>query len=202
MANGISDATNKRDLPNGLLLLGGRSTRMGEDKSRLVYHDKPQRDHLTELLQPYCNEVFWSVNAPQWLDLTDPEQAMSIVDAYTLNSPLDGILSAFLCNPTRAWLVVACDMPLLTTRSLDALMAGRDAEKLATVFYDSDGQLPEPLLGIYEPAFGPVAQQSMQDGEISPRQILLHNPVQLLIAPNIRELTNVNVPADWINLRR
>ncbi len=200
MANGILNATDEHDLPNGLVLLGGRSTRMGTDKSLLVYHDKPQRDHVTELLQPYCNRVFWSVNTPQWMGLTEAEQAMSIVDAYNLNSPLDGILSAFLCNPTRAWFVVACDLPLLTNLSLDALLAGRDPEKLATVFLDSDGQLPEPLLGIYEPAFGPVARQAVENGEISPRQILLNNPVQLLTAPDLRELTNANDPATRIRL--
>ncbi len=187
--------------PNGLVLLGGLSTRMGEDKSRIDYHGKPQRNYLADLLEPYCNQIYWSVNAPQWVSLTEAEQTMSIVDAYNINSPLDGILSAFLCNPTRAWLVVACDMPLLTARSLDALMAGRDPDKLATVFYDSDGTLPEPLLGIYEPAFDSVAQEAMRHGEVSPRQILLHNPVQLLTAPDLRELTNVNDPAMRAKLR-
>ncbi len=174
---------------------------MGEDKSRLIYHDKPQRNHLTELLQPYCHQVFWSVSAPQWMDLTEAEQAMSIVDAYHLNSPLDGILSAFLRHATRAWFVVACDMPLLTSRSLNALVAGRDSKKLATVFFDSDGQLPEPLLGIYEHAFETVARQAMENGQISPRQILRHNPVQLLTAPDLRELTNVNDAATRLRLR-
>jgi len=192
---------NKHDLPNGLVLLGGRSSRMGEDKSRLVYHAKPQRNHLAELLRPYCHQIYWSVNARQWMDLTEAEQAMSIVDAYNLNSPLDGILSAFLCNSTRAWFVVACDMPLLTSRSLNALRSGRDPEKLATVFFDSDGLLPEPLLGIYEPAFNPVAWQAVENGQMSPRKILLHNPVQLLTAPDPRELTNANDPATRMRLR-
>ena len=203
MEKKTSDVTNKQNsTPNGLVLLGGRSTRMGEDKSQLVYHNKPQRNHLTELLQPYCNQVFWSVNAPQWLNLTEDERTMSIVDAYDLDSPLDGILSAFLCNPTRAWLIVACDLPLLTNRSLDALLAGRDPEKLATVFFDSEGKWPDPLLGIYEPAFDAVAQQAVRDGEISPRQILLNNPVQLLTVPDPRELTNVNDPAARATLRQ
>jgi len=192
VANEISNETSK---PNGLVLLGGRSTRMGQDKSLLSYHHKPQRNHLADLLQPYCHHVFWSVNAPQWLALNEAEQVMSIVDGYVFNSPLNGILSAFLCNPTRAWLVVACDMPLLTSRSFDALVAGRDPGKLATVFRDSDGQRPEPLLGIYEPAFAPVAIQAVGTGEISPRQILLNNTIHLLTPPDPRELTNLNDPA-------
>lgn len=179
---------------NGLILTGGRSTRMGQDKSQLVYHGKPQREHLTDLLWPYCNAVFWSVNANQAAELTNPQQPL-IVDAFDWPGPLNGILSAFRRDPASAWLVVACDMPLLTACSFDALAAGRDSAKLATVFYDSDGQLPEPLLGIYEPRFGPIMERAIETGQYSPRWILQRNDMQLLTAPDVRELLNVNDPA-------
>lgn len=179
---------------NGLILTGGRSTRMGQDKSQLIYHEKPQRDHLTDLLNPYCSVVFWSVNGAQATELVDSEQ-LRIVDAFDLPGPLNGILSAFQYDPEAAWFVVACDMPLLTVQSLDALVKGRNVAKMATVFYDSDGRLPEPLLGIYEPAFGPIIQQAVAEGAYSPRQLLLQNDIQLLTAPAISELTNINDPA-------
>ena len=179
---------------NGLILTGGRSTRMGQDKSRLLYHHKPQRDHLTDLLRPYCEAVFWSVNADQAAELLGSEQPL-IVDAFDWPGPLNGILSAFRYYPTSAWFVVACDMPLLTVRSFDALTDGRNPAKVATVFYDSDSQLPEPLLGIYEPAFGLIMERAVAEGRYSPRQLLQHNEIQLLTAPDIRELTNINDPA-------
>lgn len=190
----MANATSSGRKPNGLVLIGGLSTRMSQDKSGLVYHGKPQREHLTDLLRPYCDAVFWSVNAGQAADLPGSEQPL-IVDAFNFSSPLNGILSAFQHDPTAAWLVVACDMPMLTVRSLDALVAGRDGAKVATVFYDSDGQLPEPLVGIYEPAFGSISQRAIAEGQVSPRQILQQNVVQLLTAPDVRELLNVNDPA-------
>jgi len=166
---------------------------MGEDKSRLVYHGKPQRDYLTELLQPYCETVFWSVNADQAAALARSEQPI-VTDALDVPGPLNGILSAFRHDPTAAWFVVACDMPLLTARSFDALVSGRNPAGLARVFYDSDGQFPEPLLGIYEPAFGPIADEALTAGHYSPRRLLQQNDVQLLTAPDVRELLNVNDP--------
>ncbi len=178
---------------NGLILTGGRSTRMGHDKSQLIYHEKPQREHLVDLLKPYCNAVFWSVNTEQAAEMTTTNRPF-IVDAFDLAGPLNGILSAFLYDATEAWLVVACDMPLLTARSLNALMQGRNPAQMATVFYDSDGQSPEPLLGIYEPAFGPILQQAQVNGAYSPRQLLRQNDVNLLTAPDIRELANINDP--------
>lgn len=190
MANAIS---NERK-PNGLVLAGGRSTRMGQDKSQLVYHGKPQREYLIDLLHPYCGAVFWSVNAEQAADLSNSPQPF-IVDAFDWPGPLNGILSAFRHDPAAPWLVVACDMPLLTTRSFNALLDGRDSAKLATVFYDSDGQLPEPLLGIYEPAFVPIMQRAVDAGHYSPRRLLQQNDVRLLVVPDPRELTNINDPA-------
>ncbi|ADB38823.1 NTP transferase domain-containing protein [Spirosoma linguale] len=178
---------------NGLILTGGRSTRMGKDKSLLNYHGKPQREYLTELLKPYCETVFWSVNAEQARDLAGANQPI-IIDVYDLVSPLNGILSAFQTDPSASWLVVACDMPLLTTLSIDALLANRAPDKMATVFYDSDGQLPEPLLGIYESAFGPIIQRAFAQGAVSPRQLLRQNDVQIIPVPDRRELTNVNDP--------
>jgi len=179
---------------NGLVLTGGRSTRMGSDKSQLIYHGKPQRDHLAELLAPYCEAVFWSVNAEQAVELGYAKQPI-VIDRFDFPGPLNGVLSAFAQDASVAWLVVACDMPLLTSQSLDALLKGRNPAKLATVFYDSDGRFPEPLLGIYEPTFYPVLLQVMAAGYYSPRQALQQNDVQLLTVPDIHELANVNDPA-------
>lgn len=177
---------------NGLILTGGRSTRMGQDKSLLSYYGKPQREYLTELLEPYCQQVFWSVNEMQATELGDSQNY--IVDVFDWPGPLNGILSAFNHDSETAWLVVACDMPLLTSRSLDALVQERNPVKVATVFYDSDGKLPEPLLGIYEPAFRPIMHQAVAYRQYSPRQLLQQNNSQLLTAPDVRELTNINDP--------
>jgi molybdopterin-guanine dinucleotide biosynthesis protein A len=160
----------------------------------LIYHGKPQREHLTDLLKPFCQAVFWSVNADQAGELKQTNQAV-VVDAFDFPGPLNGIVSAFQQDPEAAWLVIACDMPLVTTQSITALLAGRDPAKLATVFYDSDGKLPEPLLGIYEQTFGPIMQLAVARGEFSPRQLLRHHDVQLLNVPDISELTNINDPA-------
>ncbi|QJW92271.1 NTP transferase domain-containing protein [Spirosoma taeanense] len=179
---------------NGLILTGGRSSRMGADKSRLTYHDKPQREFLADLLRPYCEKVFWSVNAEQAAELTGIGQPF-IVDAFEVEGPLNGLLSAFQHDPTVAWLVVACDMPLLTSRSLDGLVAARMPTRPATAFYDSDGRYPEPLLSIWEPQSRALLQQALDEGNPSPRKILLMNDAALLTAPDVQELTNVNDPA-------
>ncbi|WP_288424845.1 NTP transferase domain-containing protein [uncultured Spirosoma sp.] len=181
---------------NGLVLIGGRSLRMGQDKAQLVYYDKPQRDHLTELLRPYCQTVYWSVNAEQ-IDRLQGSGIPLLGDVENPRpGPLNGILAALNQDPTVAWLVVACDMPLLTDLSLRALVAGRNPACLATAFYDTDGRYPEPLLCIWEPASGPVVRDAFNNGMVSPRKLLMLHSAALLPAPDPRELTNVNSPAE------
>ncbi len=183
-------------LLNGLVLIGGRSLRMGQDKAQLVYHDKPQRDHLTELLRPYCQTVYWSVNAEQ-IDCLQGSGMPLLRDVENPRpGPLNGILAALNHDPTVAWLVVACDMPLLTDLSLRTLVAGRNPACLATAFYDTDGRYPEPLLCIWEPASGPVVRDAFNNGMVSPRKLLMLHSAALLPAPDPRELTNVNSPAE------
>ncbi len=181
---------------NGLVLIGGRSLRMGQDKAQLVYHDKPQRNHLTELLRPYCQTVYWSVNAEQVDTLQSSGMPLLLDVENPRPGPLNGILAALNHDPTAAWLVVACDMPLLTDQSLRALVAGRNPSSLATAFYDTDGRYPEPLLCIWEPASGPVVRDAFNSGMVSPRKLLMLHSAALLPAPDPRELTNVNSPAE------
>ncbi len=177
----------------GLVLMGGRSTRMGEDKSQLNYHGQPQRDYLTELLTTYCSTVFWSVNAQQATALTDQSHRL-IVDAYTDAGPLGGILSAMERHPGRAWLVVACDLPLLTRLTLDTLVVGRHQSQPATAFMDAAGTGPEPLVSLWEPSAASLLLDFFETGQRSPRRFLQQYAQSLLLSPDVRELTNVNDP--------
>ncbi len=179
--------------PIGLVLMGGRSTRMGTDKSRLDYHGKPQREYLTDLLTTYCSTVYWSVNADQATELIDQPDRL-IVDRYPDAGPLGGMLSAMDAQPGRAWLVVACDLPLLTRLTLDALMAGRNGTQPATAFWDTDHSGPEPLVSLWEPSAESLLDTFRKSGQRSPRRFLAQYAGSLLTAPDIRELTNVNDP--------
>jgi molybdopterin-guanine dinucleotide biosynthesis protein MobB len=53
---------------NGMALIGGKSTRMGQDKSKLVYHDKIQAEHLLDILGQHCEKVYYSGRSDQALD--------------------------------------------------------------------------------------------------------------------------------------
>ncbi|MCB1934435.1 MAG: molybdenum cofactor guanylyltransferase, partial [Nitrosomonas sp.] len=95
----------------GLILAGGKSTRMGCDKGALVYHNgKDQVRYLYDVLSQFVAQVFVSVRGKQ-RSQSHLQGYNVIEDVRNIDSPLNGILSAMDRFPEAGWLVVAVDMP-------------------------------------------------------------------------------------------
>ena len=181
---------------HGLVLAGGKSTRMQQDKGKLQYYPgQDQRTHVFDLLQPLCEEVYVSCNTEQATELAG--KLPYLEDTFLNLGPKGGILSAFQRNPNVAWLAVACDLPFLSAATLQYLVQHRDPTQMATAFYDSDGQFPEPLLTIWEPRSYATLLHFLSLGYSCPRKALINSDVKLLHIPNKSELRNVNDPETY-----
>lgn len=185
----------RRPLVNGLVLIGGKSSRMNRDKSNLIYHDKNQKDHISELLQPYCTDVYLSCNADQEAAFGNTD--LIIRDKLIGMGPMGGLISAFMENPDTAWLTVACDLPFLSPKTIDFLISNRNPSKLATTFLDAEGKFPEPLVTIWEPRAYPVLFRYLSQGYSCPRKVLINSDVAILQAPDSEEFRNVNNPEEY-----
>lgn len=188
---------------NGLVLTGGKSSRMGQDKAFLNYHGKPQVEFMVDLLRDYCDDVFVSTRVDQ---ANHPilKQFKQIHDATIFSDagPIAGIMSAMQQQPSAAWLIVACDLPLITTETLAFLIKHRNPTKCATAFVSSHDHLPEPLCSIYEPTAFTLLQKHFQAGKTCPRKFLINNDVNLLSLPQAHMLDNVNAPTDFHDIQR
>ncbi len=177
----------------GLVLGGGRSSRMRTDKASLKYHGKPQTEHCLDLLAAHCAQSFVSCRADQ-ADQPGFAGLPQIHDTFLDMGPLGGILSALKAHRNAAFLVIACDLPFLDAESLSALVAGRDPFKVATAFAGPQGGLPEPLCAVYEPRCYPRALQLLGQGLSCPRKLILNSSSRILPAPDPRALHNANDP--------
>ncbi len=180
----------------GLVLAGGRSTRMRADKAALTYQGHTQLERAMGLLGELVPRAFVSVRADQ---ADEPLRARypRIVDRRENIGPIAGLLAAQGEHPQAAWLVLACDLPLLDRATLEHLLRARDPRRLATAYRSSHDALPEPLCAIYEPASsGPLAAH-LAAGRNCPRKFLLSADVKVLEEPNPRALDNVNTPEEY-----
>lgn len=181
---------------NGLVLAGGKSVRMGRDKGLLRWHGVEQRYYMAGLLTPLCSGMYLSCRQEQVASMGDGYHVLP--DAFANAGPLGGILTAFQLQPQSAWLVAACDLPLLDAATLQFLIAHRDAQALATTFQSPFDGLPEPLITIWEPAAQPLLMEYLAAGISCPRKVLLRNidRVKVLTPPNADALMNANTPED------
>ena len=187
--------SSENNLLNGLILIGGRSSRMHKDKSTLQYHDRNQREHLVQLLAPLCNRVFLSCNASQATELV--EEYNIIQDTFEGIGPIGGIHSAFEKFPVAAWLVVACDLPYLGADTLSHLISHRQIGKQATAFRSGKEARMEPLLAIYEHTAFSVLAEGIEKNEYSPSKALAKMDVAWLAIPDFNDLKNVNDPEGY-----
>ena len=177
----------------GLVLAGGRSTRMGRDKAALEYAGRTQLERAVDLLRPHVTSVHVSVRAEQ---AEEPvrHRFPQILDRGDVTGPAAGIRAAQLHDPAAAWLVLACDLPCLDATALDALLAGRDAGRVATAYRSSRDGLPEPLCAVWEPASAPLLQRFIEGGRNCPRKFLIESDTLLLEQIRPEALDNVNTP--------
>ena len=175
----------------GLILSGGQSTRMGEDKALLKYKNKNQLAIAYELLEKFCAKTFVSVSQANKTEAT--RQSFPLIeDVYEFGGPFNGIASAFAKHPDTAWLVIACDLPLLTEATLEQLIQNRQALSEATAFISSYDQLPEPLCTIWEAKIYAKVQKSLSEKRYCPRKILINSVTHLLQPENPQALDNIN----------
>lgn len=185
----------------GLILAGGHSKRMGQDKALLSYHGKPQVEYARDLLEGVCGKVFVSIKDLSFPKASIGNPVIKDMPPFTDAGPLGGILSAMTAHPGVSWLVMACDLPFVTKETLQYLLKNRDLTKFATAFISTSDGLPEPLCAIWEAGGYEHFLELYQQGLRCPRKTLLKSDTHLLTQQNPRWLDNVNTPEEYKQAR-
>jgi molybdenum cofactor guanylyltransferase len=185
----------------GLILAGGRSSRMGHDKGVIKWFGKEHRFYLADMLSSFCSSVYISCREDQLKEI-QYNNYKAIVDAYPGKGPMGGILSAFDECPRVAWLVIACDMPLINDDAITFLIQERAPGYIATTYRSPHDQLPEPLFTIWEPTAQPVLLNSLNNNNRCPRKVLNEPDVKIISIRNPERLLNANTPEEAEKAKR
>jgi molybdopterin-guanine dinucleotide biosynthesis protein A len=175
---------NQAKAPFALILSGGHSQRMGQDKGRLVYHDCDQVSYLSRLLSSLGLEGALSARAEQYSPDLWP-QLPRIYDKFHGFGPMGALLTGLWEYPLRPLLLLPCDRPGLRSEHLASLCEARHWSRGA-VIGEADGQL-DPCFGIYEPEVAPFLFQALADRQLSLSRLLPQLRVQALpltLGPN------------------
>ncbi len=194
--------------PWGMVLAGGKSTRLGHDKVVAHIDGRPLLERTLELARPYCRDVVISGRDPGRLDGFAPDirQTAWLPDAIKGCGPIGGIMTCLeeLRGPVLA---LACDLPMLDAATLDRLLHAwrrRPKGAVMTTFLQPDTGYIESLVSIYEPEALPMLRASLDRGcyklsKAIPFARRHHIPYT---AEEAHVFFNINYPADLAVLMR
>jgi molybdopterin-guanine dinucleotide biosynthesis protein A len=128
----------------GIILAGGKSSRMGEDKGFLILNGKTFMSYIIEALQPIVGEIIIVSNNPDY----DVFKLKRVEDVMEDSGPLAGLYAGLLHSETENNIVLSCDVPLISTSLLKKLIEGFTPETDAIQF-ESQGKTM-PLIAMYK----------------------------------------------------
>ena len=150
----------------GFILVGGASSRMGTDKSRLIFAGQTGVQRIATALTSIATKVTLVGSA------SVAHNSLPVISDLQQNwGPLGGIHAALRACSADFCLILACDLPFITSELLAQLITFID-DVDAAVPMQSDGH-PQPLCAVYrQKRCLPAAEESISRGEHSPRALL------------------------------
>jgi molybdopterin-guanine dinucleotide biosynthesis protein A len=184
-----------------VLLVGGRSSRMGSPKAALLFDGEPLLVHLVRRLSAVFPEVV-VVRAPgQELPLPSDTSAKVVEDAVTDQGPVAGICAGLAAVRRSLAFVVTCDVPFLDPR-LGAWMVSL-ADGFDVVVPVWEGRL-NPLQAVYRTRVQPLLEEQLAQGRRRPVDLYDRVPVRKVSEAEIRErdpegrsFLNMNTPDEY-----
>ncbi len=137
----------------GIILSGGKSTRMGENKSLMKIDGRTIIEYIKDLMQSLFPNVILISNNPDELEFLGLK---TYKDIYSSMGPLAGIHSGLMHSSTKKNFIISCDIPLMT-RKMIMYLCDYKTDKPVTIA-KADGFIQQ-LCGLYDKRCLPYAEE-------------------------------------------
>ena len=199
-----------------IILAGGKSSRMGEDKALLEYEGKYFIEKIAEELSFFDEKIIARGNNSSLTGITDSDWKI-IPDIYPDHGPMGGLHAALKACESDTMFVVTCDMPLITgelakricvdmfsrqnigdCKSDTESEAKSDAVPDAVIAVTTDGKY-HPLCGVYKKELYIEMEEYLKQDNNRMMSVLKNNRVKYLELneESSRQLANVNTREEY-----
>jgi molybdenum cofactor guanylyltransferase len=194
----------------GIVLAGGRSSRMGTPKAALEWHGSTLLRRTTGIVSRVADGPVIVVRAPGQALPELPRDVEVVEDPREGLGPVQGLAAGLAAAAGRAELAFVCstDLPFLHPAFLRRVL--RAAQEGADVALPVARGYPQPLAAAYRTALAPVAARLVADGRLRPAFLfdeaavtrldeaaLRADPVLAAFDPDLDSVLNVNEPGDY-----
>jgi len=181
-----------------IVLAGGKSVRMGQDKALLLWNGRTLLEHCVANLREVTSEIVIVADRADRYALSGCRMA---ADLYPDAGPVGGIVTGLMTLGAGRHMVVACDMPFIRMELL-RLMLDAATEEWDAVVPEVDGR-SEPLCAVYCDTAVPPLQRFLEEGQRAAHRALLSLRTRRIgeedlrcADPDLRSFTNLNTPDD------
>jgi molybdopterin-guanine dinucleotide biosynthesis protein A len=192
-----------------IILAGGQSSRMGQDKALLSRNGIPLLTRICQVAQSVAPTVYVVTPWVERYQMVVPEDCHLLPECWPPDcqrspGPLWGFSQALPFCQTTWVLLLACDLPCLTVADLQTIsqylisFIPISATTMAILPRSTQGW--EPLCGFYRTACGAELTQFLNQGGRSFQKWLSQQSVAELPTSHRRFLFNCNTPEDWLGL--
>ncbi len=187
---------------SGIILAGGKSSRLGQNKALIDLAGKPVIQHVVDTLRQLVDEIVLATNTP---DIFAFLGVRMVADRYVGAGPLGGLHAGLSAIDGEYGLVVGCDMPFLNAALLKHMLLQRTGYDIVM---PRIGNYYEPLHALYGRHCLSAIEHSLQNGQrrllgfadqlkvryVEQDEILRFDPQQL-------SFFNLNSPDDLTRMR-
>jgi len=176
----------------GIILAGGKSSRMGTEKGLIIYKNKPFVEHIIEAMSPLVDNIIIISNNKAY----ESFGFKCYEDLIKNTGPLAGIYTGLRYSKTNNNLIVSCDIPLIKTVVLQKLIDQKnDASEVIQL--QSQGK-NMPLIALYKKSCEVIFMEELHQNQKKVQKALKKcNVKTVIIDGSMEQVTaNINTPED------
>jgi molybdopterin-guanine dinucleotide biosynthesis protein A len=184
----------------GIILAGGKSSRMGKDKGYCTIKGKPMVMYAVDLLSQVCDNIIISSNNPDYKQF-----GYTVVEDEIKNiGPLGGIYSGLKQSTTQHNFFLSCDMPMVSAELVQYILSSKEGFDAVIPTWNN---FPEPMCAYYNKDIFESLDNFIQKGQYKLQNVVksLHHKMLEITRDlpfyNDQLFTNVNSEADLNNLQ-
>ncbi|MBQ4821053.1 molybdenum cofactor guanylyltransferase [Aquimarina sp. MMG016] len=167
----------------GIILAGGKSSRMGQDKGLKLHQNKPFMQHIIDALSSITKNILIVTSQKEYQKFGYPCFSDIIPD----QGPVGGIYTGLSHSETKNNIVLSCDIPFITAEVLVNLINQYDAN------YDVTTYESTPLVTMYHRSVIKQFLNSIEEKRLSLRKTLSllkvkHIPIETHLMPFIQNI--------------
>lgn len=181
----------------GIILAGGKSSRMGTDKGLLKLNDSSFIEKIASTLKPFVNEIIIVSDHKEH----DAFGFKRIEDFYKDAGPLSGLLSGLYKSKTQDNIILSCDIPFISEELIEQLVNNSSEEALINQI-ECEGKTM-PLIATYKKQCWLPIHKALENDERRVRVLVKSlNPNTITVDSNYKLMVeNINTPEQYKTLK-